>query len=114
MRPRPSVRNVRRSHSASVELLEYVVITEESRHTHHLARRPDRPVVVPTMRADKTGTVIQVGTTTVSVNVGRAAKHAGLSLTRSFHGKYRNPPTVTTPPAITKNPLRNRRAATES
>jgi hypothetical protein len=56
------------------------------------------------MRADKTGTVNQVGTTTVSVNVGRAAKHAW-SLLHSFVPRnYRKPPTVTTPPAATEMP----------
>ena len=56
------------------------------------------------MGADKTRTVNQVGTTTVSVNVGLAAKHAWSLPHASFHGKYRNPPTVTTPPAVTEMP----------
>ena len=78
--------------------------TETSRHTHHLARRPDRPVVVPTMRADKTGTVNQVARRRSRSTSGGRLNMPGLSLTRSFRRKYRNPPTVTTPPAATEMP----------
>jgi hypothetical protein len=54
------------------EFGKYVVIAEQSRFAYDLTRRPDSPVVIPPVSADKLGTVKQVGAAPPrSASVGR-------------------------------------------